>query len=413
MFLFSPSSSYPRPLACVIDREGRLVHTWSNTTGQPDPSTDPPTWLRGWNHVEVAADGSLYAMVPLHMLLKLRPDSTLDWQIQLPVHHDLDITNSGEIYALTEQPRIVPWSRGRHLLLDNLITVISPQGRVRHSHSIYDLLTSDPQIRGLIDHEISRRVSSAHVPPPAPPDFNELAGRRGRDVSRLLRELPGSPSDILHANTIEVLRPHPHGLWDGGDVLISLRDLDLIAVLNLSTGINNGQGNSAVRWGWGPSELSGQHQPSALPGGTVLVFDNGRSRGHSRALEIDPSTGTIVWQYTADPPHALFSAMAGGCQQLPGGTVLISDAQAGRALEVTRDGTTIWDLQIHTSPPTSEAVSRCEIYRIAAVPASTAARLTGEADHARRLAHTRVQCQTRRVPLHDSLNGILPAWSGP
>ncbi|WP_240351094.1 arylsulfotransferase family protein [Streptomyces olivoreticuli] len=92
--------------------------------------------------------------------------------------------------------------------------------------------------------------------------------------------MPGSPCDVLHANTVELLNGHPQGLWRQGNVLVSLRSLDLIAVLDL-------QGH-AVRWFWGPGgELSGQHQPSARPGRTVLVFDNGQSAGRSRVLEID------------------------------------------------------------------------------------------------------------------------------
>lgn len=378
-FLFAPSSSYPRPYACLIDRRGHLVHAWSNPCEQPDPATDPPTYLRGWNHVELADDGSLYVTVPLHALVKLHPNSTIAWTAPLPVHHDLDIGPDGEVYTLTEQPRLVPWPGGGHVLLDNQVTILSPDGAVVQSHSLYDVLTTDLATRMLIDQEISRR-RAAHSGTLAGADA--LDGRRGRDVSRLLRDVPGSPSDVLHANTIEILPAHPHGLWDQGDVLISLRNLNLIAAVNLPA--------QAVRWWWGPGHLSGQHQPSALPGGTVLVFDNGQTIGRSRVLEVDPTTGAIVWQYTADPPQTLFSAMAGGCEQLPGGTVLISDAQAGRALEITRAGQTVWAVQIHT--PHRPTTSRCEIYRLSAVPGHTAAALDGGNGAARQLAAAQVHC---------------------
>ncbi|WP_326830311.1 arylsulfotransferase family protein [Streptosporangium sp. NBC_01810] len=207
---------------------------------------------------------------------------------------------------------------------------------------------------------------------------------RGREVSRLLRDLPGSPSDVLHANTVEILDAHPGGVWSQGDVLVSLRELNMIAVLDLAA--------RSVRWFWGPGELSGQHQPSALPGGTVLVFDNGHAVGRSRVLEIDPSSDAIVWQYTADPPQDLFCAMAGGCERLPGGNILISDAQAGRAIEVTRDRRTVWAVQIRTTRSSTTA-SRAELYRISAVPAPAAATLRGGDEPARRLASARVRCE--------------------
>ena len=40
-----------------------------------------------------------------------------------------------------------------------------------------------------------------------------------------------TPADILHANTLEILSGRPDGLWDEGHVLVSVRNLDLIAVL--------------------------------------------------------------------------------------------------------------------------------------------------------------------------------------
>jgi arylsulfotransferase ASST len=387
-FLFSPSASYPSPFACLIDRRGRLLHAWSTGLDQPDPATDPPTYLRGWNHVELAADGSLYATVPLHSMLKLRPDSSLIWRIELPVHHDLDIGPDGNIHVLTEQPRRVPWRDGTHTLLDNSVTIIGKDSAVRASHSLYDVLTAHPTLRDLIDSEIERRTAAT---PGGPGDttagsltIGALAP--GRDSSRLLREAPGSPSDVLHANSVEVLAAHPAGLWRQGDVLVSLRNLDVIAVVDLAAAV--------VRWFWGPGELSGQHQPSALPGGNLLVFDNGQAAGRSRAVEVDPDTGQIVWQYTADPPQELFCELAGGCEQLASGNVLISDSQAGRAFEVTRDHRIVWAVQTRTRPSPGSSATRAEFYRMAAVPAPATVSLRGGDESARQLVGGRLRCET-------------------
>ncbi|MDQ0773031.1 hypothetical protein QF026_001497 [Streptomyces aurantiacus] len=383
-FLFSPSASYPQPLACLIDRRGTVTHAWSSALGQPAPESEPPSYLRGWNHVELGPDGSLYATVPLHALLKLCPDSTLQWRAELPVHHDLDLHPNGDIYVLTEEPRTVPGPDGPRILLDNTITVLSSRGEIRAAHSLYDLLTTHPDLHNLVDKEADRRAAEAG---PAHPATLSLDGRRGREASRLLRDLPGSPCDVLHANTVEILRAHPKGLWDEGDVLVSLRNLDLIAVLDLSA--------RAVRWFWGPGELSGQHQPSVRAGGTVLVFDNGQTHGRSRVLEIDPATGQIVWQYTANPPQSMFCAMAGGCEELPGGTILISDAQGGRGVEITREGRTTWAVRVSTIKSPTARTSRAEFYRMAPVPAATAA-LLGDGDGtARDLAVGRVRCELR------------------
>jgi hypothetical protein len=378
-FLFSPSSSYPQPFACLIDRQGALVHAWSSPLDQPDPRTDPPTYLRGWNHVELGADGSLYVTVPLHSLLKLRPDSSLIWRAPVPAHHDLDIGEDGEVYVLTERPRLVRWRGGEHVLLDNLVTILDAGGRMVAAHSLYDVLTTQPVLRSLIDEQIERRRAGSQ--PVRLPAYQTA----GRQVLAALRDLPGSPCDVLHPNTVEVLNAHPDGLWSGGDVMVSLRSLDVIAVLDLSV--------RSVRWWWGPGELSGQHQPSAVPGGNVLVFDNGQAAGRSRAIEIDPRTGSIMWQYTADPPESLFTPLAGGCQLLASRHVLITDAQSGRAIEVTRDGRPVWGVQIHQAA-TPTATSRAAIYRLSAVPAAAALALDGGDETARQVvAQRRLRCE--------------------
>lgn len=221
--------------------------------------------------------------------------------------------------------------------------------------------------------------------------------RGGRRALAALRDLPGSPCDVLHANTVEVLNGHPDGLWSGGDVMVSLRGLDVIAVLDLTA--------RAVRWWWGPGELSGQHQPSAVPGGNVLVFDNGQAAGRSRAIEVDPTTGTIVWQYTATPPDSLFSPLAGGCQLLGNGHVLITDAQSGKAIEVTRDGRIAWGVQIHQAA-SSAVTSQAAIYRMSAVPPAAARALGGADDEAARrvVARRGLRCAL--------IGGVHPPFSG-
>ncbi|WP_462188761.1 MULTISPECIES: arylsulfotransferase family protein [unclassified Frankia] len=253
-------------------------------------------------------------------------------------------------------------------------------GRPAEQHSLYDLLATVDHLRGLVHDELARRATATS----GCADLHRLAGRRGREVSRVLRDLPGSPCDVLHANTLETVPAHPAGLWDDGDTLVAVRELDLIAVVSPRAG--------AVRWWWGPGQLSGPHQPSALPGGSVLVFDNGRAVRRSRVLEIDPATGEIVFTYDADPPDALFTEFAGGCQQLPGGTLLVTDAQHGRGIEISRDGRALRELHIRTKQA-GGGNSRCDIYRLAAVPARTAARLTAPGGRAWQLATTRVRCQ--------------------
>jgi hypothetical protein len=382
-FLFSPSSTYPRPVACLINRNAEIVHAWSSDLDQPDPTTQPPGYLRGWNHVELAADGSLYATVPLHSLVKLAPDSSLIWRAELPVHHDLDVTKSGQVYVLTEEPRLLDGPGAPFVLLDNSITVLDDTGALTATHSLFDLLMSDQALSTLIASHIERRRRFPHHHA-ALAIYRDLAAagtvQPGRDASRLLRDVPGSPADVLHTNTIEILQAHPAGLWGDGDALVSMRELDCIAVVDLRVG--------AVRWWWGPGELSGQHQPTMLPDGRLLVFDNGQRSGYSRVVEVDPASHAICWQHIANPPQNLFCPLAGGAEPLANGNIVISDAQAGQALEVTRAGHTVWAVRTLTA-----AAERAQFYRMSAVAAHIAASVVGPpVSPATRLARDLLRC---------------------
>ncbi|MFJ8773905.1 arylsulfotransferase family protein [Streptomyces microflavus] len=366
-YVFSPSSTYPRPFAYLVDRQARIVHAWSSTVDQADPSTEPASYLKGWNHVEVGPDGSLYALVPLHSVLRLDADSQVMWRADVSAHHDLHVDAVGTVRTLGEEPRQVIW-RGRPLtILDNTVVVLDSEGRQRAVHSLYEILSADARLGPLVGAALDARFLRSD------PDDCERAlaalGPAAPRRSRLaaLRDLPGAPSDLLHANTVEVLAPHPSGLWPEGSVLVSLRNLNLVAVLDLAL--------KKVLWWWGPGVLSGQHQPSMLSNGNVLIFDNGKDIGRSRAVECDPLSGAVVWEYLATPAESLFSQVAGGCEQPTDGHVLISDAQAGRALEVTRDGATVWGFEVERLDGRG-ARSRAAFYRVASVPGRVARQVT-------------------------------------
>lgn len=119
------------------------------------------------------------------------------------------------------------------------------------------------------------------------------------------------------------------------DLLVSVRELDLIGILN--------QDKGRFVWTWGPGELDRQHSPCLLTNGNLLVFDNGPHRGFSRIIELNPQTGRIVWQYRSDPPMDFYSYIQGFCQRLPNGNTLITENMKGRVFEVTKEGDVVWE----------------------------------------------------------------------
>jgi outer membrane protein assembly factor BamB len=142
--------------------------------------------------------------------------------------------------------------------------------------------------------------------------------------------------DLLWSKTH---RPAPVGQSDprfrSGNLLISLRNVDTLIILDGDT--------FEPVWSWGAGELELPHDPSWLPDGRLLVFDNGTRRGYSRVLEIDPRRGSSTWQYPKQGEHSLFSEWRGSSQRLAGGNTLICESERGHVLEVTPAGEIVWE----------------------------------------------------------------------
>ena len=133
-----------------------------------------------------------------------------------------------------------------------------------------------------------------------------------------------------HANSIEMTAD--------GDVLVSFREISLVARIDWETG--------KVRWKYGRPIISHQHDPSETPGGNILIFDNGAHhpiQGRTRVVEIDPTTDRVVWQYSGDPVFSFRCLHIGGCQRLPNGNTFICEGECGRLMEVTPDKDICWE----------------------------------------------------------------------
>lgn len=125
-----------------------------------------------------------------------------------------------------------------------------------------------------------------------------------------------------------------------GNVLASLRSVSAVVVISRETG--------EVVWRTEPGVVSQQHAPTELPGGNLLVFDNGVFRPHSdvpysRVIEIERSSGKVVWEYHDPSREAFFAPFMGSAQRLAGGNTLVTDSPSGRIFEVTPDGYLCWE----------------------------------------------------------------------
>ena len=307
--------------AYLMDLAGNRVHTW-RLPGK-----------RHWEHAELLDDGRLIAVSVGQALTVLDWNSKPVWELVKPVHHDFDRYADGSFLVPYHEPG--RHYRGRPVIFD-AIAHVSPEGKVLTYWSTFDHLD-----------ELKRHHSSSQLDtPPAP---GEVVDPRKR-------------YEYYHLNTIEILPDTPLGRRDArfraGNLLTCLRNTDTILVLD-------GKDRSVV-WSWGPGVLELPHMPTMLPDGNILVFDNGRRRGASRVLEIDPPSGEIRWRYEGTPPKSFFSAWRGSNQRLPNGNTLICESERGRAFEVTPDGAIVWEFW---NPEMREG-TRKRIYRLERLPTS-------------------------------------------
>jgi len=299
-------SSGHAPEAYLMDGEGQLLHRWGLPYDSvPDAPPMEHATQAAWRRVRLLEDGSLLAIYEGLGLVQVDQQSNLLWHYPpagpapaLP-HHDLDVLPNGHILVLTRRPRILSrWNAKEAILVDS-ITELEADGTLLREVSLIDCL------------------------------------QNSRWSSRLA-EVAREGGDVLHTNSLEVLDgtlESREPAFAAGNVLVCFRELNAVAVVDL--------GAARVVWmregGW-----AAPHDPTLLPNGHMLIFDNWGNQGYSRVVEFEPLTGEVTWTYSGDPPQAFYSEFCGTSARLANGNTLISETCYGRALEVTSAGEVVW-----------------------------------------------------------------------
>ena len=135
---------------------------------------------------------------------------------------------------------------------------------------------------------------------------------------------------------------HANGLAElpDGNIVLSFRHISTVIIIDRKTG--------KIIWKLGAPPLSGQHAPTPLPNGNLLLFDNGphrldHSMSFSRVIEVELATKQIVWKYQEQREYEFFSPRMSNAQRLPNGNTLICEADFGRLFEVTSEGELVWE----------------------------------------------------------------------
>jgi hypothetical protein len=305
--------------AYLIDMQGQVAHQWrlpfsqvwdaSSVVRKPQP--DP---LISFDKVHLFPNGDLLAVysgvgnTPWGLgLVKMNKDSQVLWKFLDRVHHDVEVGADGRIYTLTHRVRNEPVADMAQLetpMIEDFLVILTPDGTVERRISLLDAVSASPYRK-----------------------FLAALSDYGR-------------GDPLHTNAAKPIDQKIAGMpdsWQPGDVLLSFREAGLLAVIDP----RQGRLVWALRGPW-----MGQHDPSLLPNGHILLFDNLGEvgpYGSSRVLEVDPSNGAIAWDYDGVEDHPLESVLRSNAQRLPNGNTLITESDGGRLVEVTPKGEIAWE----------------------------------------------------------------------
>jgi len=158
------------------------------------------------------------------------------------------------------------------------------------------------------------------------PDMKEV---RRINTWRLLDPV----KDAIHPTSRRWEWTHINGIDvnAAGDILFSARNCDRVAAIDHETG--------QLRFKL--DKAHGQHNPTWLANGNVLIFDNGHDS--SKVIEVDPASGEVVWRYRGMPSQQFFSGHISGASALASGNVLVCEGTSGRLFEVTRGHEVVWE----------------------------------------------------------------------
>ncbi len=307
-------TSLPTSEVLLFDMEGNILHKWFLGSENEYP----------WHYTKMLKNGDLIGLhESRHLLKKMDWDSNTIWELNLQCHHEITVTDEGTIYTLANRNQIIFIKGFPILIIDDYIAFVSADGKLLKEIPIFN------SIKSMVSLKYVTKIYKYLV---KPANMSYLIKRKIENKDMCERM---SIFDIFHNNTITIAEKDIEGVCKKSDLLLSIRNFDIIAVLDTNS--------EEFVWTWGPGELDRQHHPTFLENGNILIFDNGPSRNYSRIIELDPITKQIVWEYVADPPENFFSPSMGSCQKLPNGNILIAEANKGRLFEITRQGKIAWE----------------------------------------------------------------------
>jgi len=357
----------------LIDNYGRIINTWESDyiTGKAAYLLDDGTLLRSISIPEYSGEGAGAG----GGFQKINWYGSIDWEYHYASedylqHHDIEPMPNGNVLLLVwdyittaeaiEAGRDPQYANDPNLQLEKIIEVQQTgptDGTIVWEWKIIDHLIQDfdPSKKNygvVADHPELINFNVISLPKKALFHGNTVTYNSNLDQIVISANSYCEIMVIDHSTTTSEAAGHMGGnSGKGGDVLY-----------RWGNPANYGAGTTADKIFYAQHDI--QWIDDGLQGeGNMLVFNNGRNRPDSSFSTVDefippcdslgnytqPAIGSPfepsekTWMFKADPPSDLYSIAMSGTQRLPNGNTLICSNTGGKIIEVTQEGSIVWD----------------------------------------------------------------------
>ncbi len=262
------------------------------------------------------------------------------WEKDMPIHHEILLTPQDTLIVLTKE---VHEYNGRNVEFD-VIVELDKDGNEFKRWSTWDNLKLLQTYHRKLELDAPLNV-----------DIGENTWKN--------TSVWGGNYDYYHTNSVSLIPNNSkqglHDAFDPGNYWISMRHGSMVFIID--------KDNGGVVWraihDQVEDNLEGPHSPKMLDDGKILIHDNGRYRGWTRLVVLDPFTLNVLWEYRDDD---FFSYSQGYVQLLPNGNMLVTESEKGRVFEISSRKELVWEWwhpEMYDDPDLPSYGKRHDLYR--------------------------------------------------
>jgi hypothetical protein len=309
----------------VLTRDGEILHRWRidwfdgfwpdphHIPAEDLPRRRPATVIQG---LALLNNGDVVFNLDLLGMVRLGLCGDVVWRLPYQTHHALQVDETGHIWAAGQrriQQRSPALPGYQPPFLEFTVLKVTPGGDIVREISVFEVLIKN-NLHGLLYMSPKETWSGTWA--------IEVGG------------------DTLHLNDVKIFPSYLQpGVFEAGDVMISLRNLNAIMVFNPDT--------LRVKY-LSIGRVVHQHDPHFVDGNHISMLDNNNVASDSQAPQsrivvVDARNDRLDLRYAGSAAQPFYTAIMGKHQRLPNGNLLITESLQGRAFEIDPAGLLVWE----------------------------------------------------------------------